>query len=160
MDAEPTPDRALSELERRLSACRPAADGLDADRMLFAAGRASARPGPGRLAWPVLALGMTLVTAGLGAWAASERVERVALAAQLRRQTPAPAPPRVTPRSPTSSEFAVEPVAPDSYLAARHLIEQGLDGWPAGPAASEPPGPPPRDPPVLRARPPGGMPEL
>jgi hypothetical protein len=159
MDTRPDPDRALRDLEQRLAACRPAADGLDADRMLFAAGRASARPGPGRFAWPLVAAGMTLVAAGLAVWAASERAERVALAGQLRQQSPAPAP-RVPPRPPAPGDFAAEPPAPDSYLAARHLVEQGLDGWPERPTASEPTGPPTGNPPVLRAGLPGQLPEL
>jgi len=51
----PCPDGELNDLERRLSAWRPAAEGLDPDAVLFAAGRASVRPGPARFAWPALA---------------------------------------------------------------------------------------------------------
>jgi hypothetical protein len=56
----------LTPLERQLAACRPSAAGLDADAMLFAAGRAAARPGAARHVWPVLACGFVTVSLALG----------------------------------------------------------------------------------------------
>ncbi len=44
----------LTDLERRLSSWEPTTEGLDSDALLFAAGRASARPGLGRFVWPAL----------------------------------------------------------------------------------------------------------
>src|SRR5437764_15312701 len=80
----------LSAVERRLAGWRPGPAGLDADAMLFAAGRAAGRRG--RL--PALALcGVLAVAAvGLGAWALTERAERLAIAGRLREQPPTPIP--------------------------------------------------------------------
>jgi hypothetical protein len=129
MDTHPDRPDDLSPLERRLSAWRPADAGLDADAMLFAAGRASARPGPGRFVWPALSglLGVFVVV--LGAWLTVERSERLALAQQLRRQTP------VVPPSPAAPAVPVEPNTvdapmPDSYLSSRQALEKGLEAWP------------------------------
>jgi hypothetical protein len=124
----------LKAVERRLSAWRPADDGLDADAMLFAAGRASARPGRGRFVWPALAACLALTSAGLGVGLVHERAERMALARQIQISTPVPAPAIVLPRPP-----ADEPVAPDSYLASQRALEDGLDAWPARPEAAAPP---------------------
>jgi hypothetical protein len=140
----PDADGALSRLERTLAACRPAADGLDADAMLFAAGRASVRPSRGRLAWPALACSLALVSLVLGATLAVERAERLALAELLCVRTPAP--PVVSPRPPAADEAspAVEP-APYSYLAGQRALEKGLDPWPPRPRAQGEPAPePPR----------------
>jgi hypothetical protein len=129
----PLPDgEDLSAVERRLSDWRPAGDGLDADAMLFTAGRASARPS---LFWPALAACLALTSAGLGAWVAAERTERLALVRQLHGPTPAPAPAVTLPRPPAEG-----PVAPDSYLASQRALEEGLDAWPArpGPQAAGP----------------------
>jgi hypothetical protein len=129
----PLPDgEDLSAAERRLSAWRPAVDGLDADAMLFAAGRASARPGPGRFVWPALAACLALTSVGLGVWLMNERAERLALARPI--PDPMPAPAVVLPEPPAS-----EPIAPDSYLASQRALEEGLDAWPARPQAAMPP---------------------
>jgi hypothetical protein len=123
----PLPDgEDLRALERRLSAWRPAADGLDADAMLFAAGRASARPGRGRFLWPALAACLALTSAGLGVALVREQAERLALARQMPSPTPAPA---IVPPAPPADE----PVAPDSYRASQRALEEGLDAWPARP---------------------------
>src|SRR5581483_11075563 len=132
----------------RLAGWRPAAAGLDADAVLFAAGRASVRPGPARYVWPALAGGMTLVAAFLGLWLASERAERLALARRLEAITPAASP------VPTAGESPSPDVpAPNSYLAISRVLKQGLDAWPARPATDPgpPPAPPAPNPTVLRA---------
>lgn len=136
MDAHPDD---LNDLERRLAAWQPAADGLDADRLLFAAGRASVRS---RLAWPMLAAGLALGALGLGTWGASERTERLALA-QLVHERSVPAPVPVMP------EPSPEPPSPHSVLASHRLLERGLDAWPAPASGPESPLSPSR--PVLRA---------
>jgi hypothetical protein len=139
----------LSGLERQLAGWRPAGDGLDADAMLFAAGRASARP-RGRLLWPALACGLGVLAVALGAWAAAERAERLTLAETL-RQHPAPAPPAVLP--------GPSPDAPSDGEGTRHgplalrnlVLEHGLDAWrDESLVHAGPPGPPAPDTPVLR----------
>jgi hypothetical protein len=132
----------LSALERQLTGCEPATAGLDADAMLFAAGRASARPGPARFAWPALAACLAALAAVLGVWLAAERAERLTLARLLRQQppapVPAPAPPDAVPPEPTADQ-----PQPSSLLAAHHALEQGLDAWPPQPVAEpDVPGPP------------------
>ncbi len=121
----------LNDLERRLAELAPAGDGLDADAMLFATGRASARPGPLRFIWPAAAACLALLAAGLGARLAAERGERLALAEQLRlaQRPPTPRPaPRLAP-----APVAAEPPAADSLLASYRALEHGLDAWPAVP---------------------------
>src|SRR5579871_3785110 len=126
MDAHPND---LTDLERRLATWQPAADGLDTDRLLFAAGRASVR---GRFAWPVLAGCLAVAAAGLGTWGAGERTERQALARLiLERASVAPAP--------AGSESSPEPPAPYSVLASHRVLDGGLDDWPASPPGTEPP---------------------
>jgi hypothetical protein len=132
MDTHPDRPDDLSNLERRLAACEPAADGLDADAMLFAAGRASARPGPARFVWPALAACLAGLAVVLGAWLTAERSERLALARRPNQQSlPVPAPPAAAPSEPSTAE---EP-APNSLFAAHKALEQGLDAWPAQPVA-------------------------
>src|SRR5207253_534507 len=113
----PRPDD-LNDLEQRLSAWRPSAAGLDADAMLFAAGRASARRA--WLAWPVISACTALLAAALGVWLAAERAERLALVQQIRQQArvPAPAPPVSAADEPPTEEAP----APDSYLAVRRAL--------------------------------------
>jgi hypothetical protein len=62
----------LNAFESRLAAWRPASDGLDADRLMFRAGRASVR---GRLAWPAAAVSLALVSLCLGQRLLSERAQ-------------------------------------------------------------------------------------
>jgi hypothetical protein len=121
----------LSELEHRLSAWRPADEGLNADAVLFAAGRASVRPGPARFVWPALTVCLAGLAIVLGVCLNVERSERLALARQMRQLSPAPAPKPAPPVevSPTEPPPA-EDVPPTSLLAARRLIERGLDDWP------------------------------
>ncbi|HWG44518.1 MAG TPA: hypothetical protein VN688_17190 [Gemmataceae bacterium] len=132
MDTHSQHSGDLSEVERRLSAWQPTSAGLDADAMLFAAGRATAQPRPVRVFWPTLTACTTLLAVVLGIWLFTERNERLALAQQLRQQ----APPRISPPSlapspavPTESPSVDEP-SPDSYLAGHRALEKGLDNWP------------------------------
>ncbi len=147
------PDRpdGLTDLERRLAACAPSADGLDADAMLFAAGRASARPGRARLVWPGVVACLSAMSFVLGARLATERAERQQLAHQP--EQPAPLlPPSVAPEPPTA-----EQPPNSSVLAARPALEQGLDAWPP---AKVPAGAPAPEPPVLRVGRPDSLPDL
>ena len=62
----------LNTFESQLATWQPASDGLDADRLVFAAGRASVR---GRLAWPTAAISLALVSVCLGQRLLSERAD-------------------------------------------------------------------------------------
>ena len=137
----------LSDCERRLAGWHPASAGLDADAMLFAAGRAAGRRGPGRLLWPALCLLLAAQAVGLGVWGLSQRAEYRALASRLREFAPDPG-------APPANAVAVLPESsytpsPEDYFHLRRRLEQdpdrGLASWqPAGPQAPEqpPPGPP------------------
>jgi hypothetical protein len=72
----------LSDIERRLACWRPTADFLDTDAMLFAAGLAAGRQSRSRL-WPTLCALLIVPMAALGAWAISERSERLTLSHEL-----------------------------------------------------------------------------
>ena len=69
----------LTDLERRLAALRPASGGLDRDRMLFDAGRASARAEGRARAWALSAAASALVAVGLGVGLARERSRALGL---------------------------------------------------------------------------------
>src|SRR5260370_13561380 len=103
MDATP-PRREddLSDVERRLAGWQPASGNLDADAMLFAAGRAAGPHGPGRLLWPAVCALLAVQAAGLAVWGLSERAERQALASRLRERAP-------TPSTAPTTAFAVAP---------------------------------------------------
>jgi hypothetical protein len=146
MDTRPEGD--LNDLERRLSALAPAADGLNTDAMLFAAGRAAVRPGPGRFIWPTIAGCLTAALIAVGGWGLSERSARLALAQQLQTQ-PAP-PPLPDPAPPYEPPPPLE-LSPYSYLSALRALERG-ETWPPEPSP-EPPGPPTPPPPTLRSWP-------
>ncbi len=136
----------LKALEQRLRSWRPSDQGLDADAVLFAAGRASARrPVVRRFAWPALAAALALAAAGLAVWGALERQERQELLARL-NETPSGRP------SPQQQEPAVKPkLNPSSYLALNARVRsEGVDALVASrpsPGPGTPPGP---DEPVLR----------
>jgi hypothetical protein len=132
METQPPRPEDLRELERRLSAWEPSPERLDADALLFAAGRASARPGLSRYVWPALTACLTGLSVALAVALVVERSERLHLAKQLHQQSPVPA---VAP-SPPSDNDAIEfrsddEVAPDSYLASQRALDKGLDAWPS-----------------------------
>jgi hypothetical protein len=159
MDTNSDRPEDLNALERRLSAWQPNREGLDTDAMLFAAGRASMRPGPARFAWPVLTALLTGVSVVLGLWLANERDERLILAAQLQLHQYAPSVNPAPPPSAGSTPGEVlaeqtshsDELSPDSYLASRRALEEGLDAWPSRiEVRGGPPDPSPIDPPILR----------
>jgi hypothetical protein len=135
----------LTPLERQLATCQPSAAGLDADAMLFAAGRAAAPASRPRFVWPIISCGFAFLSLVLAVGLASERSERRALADSLRQR------PFVT-EALVAAVMPPPAMSPDSYLAARRMIEHDADAWPAhdetipdgGPSA-----PPPNN--VLRA---------
>lgn len=129
----------LTPLEQQLAACQPSADGLDADAMLFAAGRAAAQPRR-PVVLPALACGFAVLSLVLACGLVSERSERIALAGQLRHSAVV-----VDTPAPTIGPSPLPTVSSDSYLATRRMVEQGIDAWPtqdAGPAESSPINPP------------------
>ena len=130
---EDNPEGPLSDLERRLEQWRPASGSLDRDRMLFDAGRASARAESwGRLG-AALAASFALVAVGLGGLLVRERAHRHGLEVALAERTREPALPELVSPLPPLAE-----PAPNSYLAlSRRILASGLEELP--PAASNAP---------------------
>jgi hypothetical protein len=157
MDTHTNNTGDLSDLERCLASCEPARDGLDADSMLFAAGRASARPGKAHYLWPALTTSMAALALVLGIWLALERAERQSLARLLQEATgPRPTPAEVKPEPPSADQ------PPHSGVLVRHgIVDEGLETGP-GPAVVqvEPPGSQLPDPPILRVGRPDMLPDL
>jgi hypothetical protein len=87
-----TPEQDPTRFERRLASWLPAATALDRDRMLFEAGRASARAEARGKVWPFAALGLALLLVGLGGLFARERSQRIGLETLLAAHPPAQAP--------------------------------------------------------------------
>jgi hypothetical protein len=141
----------LNDVERRLSGWRPAAGGLHADAMLFAAGQAAGRRGRGRLLWPALCVVLAVQVAALGAWGLSERAECQALANRLEERGPAPSVPPA-PQFAKSDEPSYTP-SPDDYFHLLRRVEQDPGRWLVEADAPEPQPLAPRStaPPILRA---------
>jgi hypothetical protein len=149
--AEHGPEGDLTDLERRLTLWRPAPVVLDRDRMLFEAGRAAGRSEARLRAGLLSTAALALVAAGLGVPLVRERAQRHALEVRIARQSiAAPAPSMPEPAPPP---IAIEPFAPESYLALTHrMLDGGLDDAP-GSAPGMPPEPSPTRPePTLRVR--------
>jgi hypothetical protein len=146
MDTLPTGD--LNDLERRLTEMRPSGEGLDADKMLFAAGRNSVRGGWSRVAWPLISGSLALTTLALAFGMFHERSERRDLIAKLENQTPAQSGPK--PALGTSDVPSSEPPAANSYIVTRKVLSQSVDSWPA-PSIGEPPDNPPPSRAILSA---------
>jgi hypothetical protein len=147
MDAQPSPSDDMSDLEHRLSGWRPSNAGLDADGVLFAAGRASVRPGWGPIAWPIVSGCLVLLAATLGVGLSQERAARLELTAQLRDSKPAVA--SAPPSAPEPDEAPLdEPPAANSYLAARRALAGNPDSWLAAAKTEPAAGPPPLNRPI------------
>jgi hypothetical protein len=135
----------LNNLEHRLTAWQPSSEETlaEADRMLFAAGRASACRM--RLLWPATAACLALLAAGLGVWVASEREQRLILTQQLEEREARPRT-LVLQVKPAPSE----PLPADSYLVLRRSLENDPDGSPPPVDPSPAPGLLPEGPPILQ----------
>lgn len=123
--ANPTPrqEPEMSPFETRLRGLRPAASGLDRDRLLFDAGRASRLPA----LWPAASLlaCAALVAACLAWW--SEYTQHMAVQQTLiALQTPQTRPPAHELDAPPAPLQMVQ-AAPDSYIALRQILDGDLD---------------------------------
>jgi hypothetical protein len=146
----PRREDELSEIERRLAGWQPSAEKLDADAMLFAAGRAAGRRGRVPLLWPALCAFLAVQVAGLGIWGLSERAGRLALADRQPQRVPGPsAPPTVVAVLPESSYTP----SPDDYFHLRRRVEQdpARELTPLPPEGPQSPGPRPPQPAIFRA---------
>jgi hypothetical protein len=155
MDAHLPDD--LSSLEKRLADLQPAPAGLDADRMLLAAGRALAGPGKYRLAWPAMAACFALLASVLAFGLARERTKRLALARQLKQRPPSTVPGTLpTPLLEPENDYSGPP-PPASYWAGLVALERGdVNAWQT-PADERPSSPAPPGRPILRAWGPGTL---
>jgi hypothetical protein len=120
------PEQDPTRFERRLATWLPAATALDRDRMLFEAGRASARAEARGKVWPFAALGLALLLVGLGGLFARERSQRIALETVLAANRPAQesvlaaTPPRVALPNPI-----MERPDPSSYFVLTTRLGSG-----------------------------------
>jgi hypothetical protein len=121
-------ERELSSVEEALAALRPAACGLDRDRLMWEAGRASRRT---PVAWPLAAAAAALVAVALavrpGEPPQPQAVERLVYV------TAGPAPPTPAPflRPAATGIVAVRQPPHAGYLELRRaVLARGLDGLP------------------------------
>jgi hypothetical protein len=121
----PERDDDLNNVEERLANWLPAADGLNAEAMLFAAGLAAGRRG--RIIWPTLCVVLLAPAVGFGVWGFTERAERRALAQRLDERSAAPV---RSPQAPAVESPGPEYVpSPNDYLQLRQRAELDPDGW-------------------------------
>jgi hypothetical protein len=138
----------MSDLERRLAACRPAAEGLNADAAMFAAGRASARRGPAAFLWPVAFASLALLTVTVTAMWMNEHQERIALASQLRQMLLMATPASLPKPGKASEEYER---SSGNLLQVHRALEEGRDPFPAEPVIYVGTAGPSPDPDILRA---------
>ncbi|SIO60484.1 hypothetical protein SAMN05444166_6409 [Singulisphaera sp. GP187] len=149
-DRDPLVDR--NAFEQRLGQWRPAAGGLDRDRMLFEAGRASAGDASLRRFAVGSIAGLLVVALGLGGLLVHERSQRRFVEAELAAVRHPVNVDRPTSPAPT----VVVAADPNSYLVlTRRMIDSAPDEFPftaSLPAPAQPslPDEPPLTP--LRAR--------
>ncbi len=118
----------LNELARRLSSYSPAAAGLDADAMLFAAGRASALRGRAQMVWWGSTASLITLVVLLSSLLTRERNERLVLAQKLRQVLPVAAPNLPAPVDPSPAD---DPGWTPVLIDVHQALEQGRDPWPA-----------------------------
>ena len=119
----------LSDLERRLAACAPSSAGLDADAMLFAAGRASARRGPSGipLAGLTACLAALAIVLGVGLRSRARRAAGPGRAAPSSRR---PRRHRRPPTSEPSSDRRADSVPASCPLAGASWNRDSTPGRP------------------------------
>ena len=135
--SEPLPDAGLSALEETLGQLTPSPGGLSRERVLFDAGRASARPG--RI-WPVLTAVSSLAAVVLGLLL-MRPVPSVVERTVIMHVSEPPALPSVPPREPSPEGPATEQTEPTTpvftsgetdYLRRRQeVLRWGVDVLPA-----------------------------
>jgi hypothetical protein len=136
----PDPDD-LSGLERRLSAWRPASGALDRDRMLYEAGRASARAEDRGRLWRASAAVLALAAVGLGVQLARERSRGLALERALAEALPGHTPAAETP-GPRLADLTPRRLPASSYLVLTSRLVTGALDDPGPDAGAVPPGNP------------------
>lgn len=163
-------ENELTAFEGRLATWRPAAGGLDRERMLYDAGRSVARADSRVQAWRLATAAVVLLLIGSSAMIvrqqsliardkhllARELSRRRSLEAALVVQIPSPATPGAVSHRPADAT-PVEPFAPASYFAlvSRQALDMADASWPEAekPSAEHRPGPglskkPPADAPL------------
>lgn len=136
LDPPRIPDDSLTVLEARLRGWQPSPVGLDRDRLLFEAGRASARSGPRVGPWQSATAVLALLSTGLGLVlldaTADRRDLRQALLAQqtptgpIPERAPIPDPiPSVPEPVPPRPLAEPRPLDPSSYLALTRRLASG-----------------------------------
>ena len=134
-ERDPLDDR--NALEQRLGQWRPAPLGLDRDRMMFEAGRASAGFDSLRLFALGSIAGLLLVALGLGGLFVHERSQRQAVEAELAAVLHSPNVDRATSAVPTVP--VVVAADPNSYLVlTRRMIDSAPDEIPFVASTSSP----------------------
>jgi hypothetical protein len=108
-------DEHLTDLERRLARWQPQSTGLDAEAMLFAAGRASVRQSPARFAWPAVAACLAIGTGILSVQLFHQRAAHRTILARMIETT-----------MPVVSDQPPELPA-NSYLLVRRALERDPD---------------------------------
>jgi hypothetical protein len=160
----PFPEGELTELERRLSAWTPSVAALGRDRLLFEAGRASARSEARAWLSTATAAGLAALAIGLGGWAVREHARRTALELALAERSRALEVANARRRPPAPPPIPVDTPAPESYLVlSRRLATEGLDEPepPSSPPSRERgPATPDRSLTPLSVRRPGGLMDL
>ena len=149
-DAEPPPGPDLTAIEGMLRSLSPARSPIDRDRdrLMFEAGRRSARPTAiGRLGWPAVAASLALVAIGEGGLLAHRPGPRIVDRVVVVREPagtrlddlPAPdepAPVVILHQSPEPPRPRPEPAWPggsDMARLRRRVLQLGLDGLPESP---------------------------
>jgi hypothetical protein len=123
---EPAPAREINELEATLAQLRPVAGALSRDRMLFEAGRASARFEARHRFLMATSASLLIALIGAGGLLVHERTRRHGLEMELGAPNAEPT---------AAAADAVQPellprseISPSSYLAlSRHIQPGGLD---------------------------------
>ena len=129
--------RELGPIEEALASLRPAVGGLDRDRLMWEAGRASRRT---PLVWPLATAAVALVAVALAAWPRQAPEARVV--ERIVYVTPAPSAPAQAVLLVAPAVLAAEPPetwqpSGPGYVALRNaVLARGIDALPEAPAGA------------------------